>query len=305
MTFAEITQTKGWRNFMAKLYGIGASVVIIGALFKIMHWPGAGPMLIAGLGTEACIFFFSAFEPLHEEDDWSLVYPQLAGLEPNEPQKKVGGSAVSIFDEKLLASAKNAPELFEKLTAGLANIGNTAAKISDVSEMVKASNGYTQSLNAATKSVGDLSDVYKKSATEVGTTTGAIKQSFDSLNFSVDGLSQSYGKVSKSVTDGGDQIAKAYKNLAEQLTVTVDFSQVNKGNQSYNEKLTILNKNLSALNAIFELQLEGGLDNMMEDLKGGVDEAKKYKDGVTNLAQKVQALNTIYGNMLAAMNVAK
>ena len=53
MGIAEITQGKGWKNFMAKLYGLGASVVIIGALFKIQHWSGAGIMLTIGLGTEA------------------------------------------------------------------------------------------------------------------------------------------------------------------------------------------------------------------------------------------------------------
>jgi gliding motility-associated protein GldL len=276
-----------------------------------MHWPGAGPMLIAGLGTEAVIFFFSAFEPLHEEDDWSLVYPQLAGLEPNDPKVK-SSTSVSIFDEKLLASTKNAPELFEKLTKGLSSLGETASmlgtsssQMSKITDAVTATNGYVQSLNTASKSVGELSDVYKKNATEVGTSTGTFKQSIEGLNFSVEGLSESYGKVSKSVTEGGAQIAKAYKSLSDQLTVTVDFSQVNKGNQSYNEKLSLLNKNLSALNAIFELQLEGGLDNMMNDLKGGVEEAKKYKDGIASLAQRVQALNTVYGNMLAAMNVAK
>jgi hypothetical protein len=84
MGLAQITQSHAWKNFMAKLYGIGASVVIVGALFKIMHWPGAGPMLIAGLGTEAIIFFFSAFEPLHEELDWTLVYPQLSGLDEGD-----------------------------------------------------------------------------------------------------------------------------------------------------------------------------------------------------------------------------
>jgi gliding motility-associated protein GldL len=51
--------SKGWKKFMAKLYGFGAAVVIVGALFKIMHWPGADAMLIAGLGTEALIFFIS------------------------------------------------------------------------------------------------------------------------------------------------------------------------------------------------------------------------------------------------------
>ena len=68
-----IVRSKGYKNFMSKLYGWGASAVIIGALFKINHWPGAVPMLILGMGTEAVIFFLSAFEPLHIEWDWSLV----------------------------------------------------------------------------------------------------------------------------------------------------------------------------------------------------------------------------------------
>ena len=70
--------SKGWKKFMAKLYGIGAAIVIMGALFKIMHWPFAGPMLVVGLSTEAVIFLFSAFEPIHEDPDWTLVYPELA-----------------------------------------------------------------------------------------------------------------------------------------------------------------------------------------------------------------------------------
>ena len=63
---------------MAKLYGFGAAVVIVGALFKIMHWPFSGPMLIVGLGTEAIIFIFSAFEPIHEDPNWEHGYPELA-----------------------------------------------------------------------------------------------------------------------------------------------------------------------------------------------------------------------------------
>ena len=67
MSLAELVQSSGWKNFMAKLYGLGASVVIIGALFKIQHWPFAGTMLTVGLFTESIIFFFSAFEPLHKK----------------------------------------------------------------------------------------------------------------------------------------------------------------------------------------------------------------------------------------------
>ena len=80
MNVSELVQSAGWKNFMAKLYGWGASVVIVGALFKINHWPGGGLVITLGLVTEAVIFFFSAFEPPFTEPDWSLVYPELAGM---------------------------------------------------------------------------------------------------------------------------------------------------------------------------------------------------------------------------------
>lgn len=120
MGIAEITQGKKWKNFMAKLYGIGAAVVIVGALFKIQHWPGAGPMLVVGLGVEAVIFFFSAFEPPHEEVDWSLVYPELAGMHDDDDSeghghgsKRVTGGNGTITQEldRMLEEAKIGPEL--------------------------------------------------------------------------------------------------------------------------------------------------------------------------------------------------
>jgi len=79
-SLADIVESSGWKKFMAKLYGWGASLVILGALFKINHWKGATFFLAVGMITEAIIFFFSAFEPLHEELDWTLVYPELAGM---------------------------------------------------------------------------------------------------------------------------------------------------------------------------------------------------------------------------------
>ncbi|MBE0652481.1 MAG: gliding motility protein GldL, partial [Bacteroidales bacterium] len=91
---------------MSKLYGIGASVVIVGAMFKLMHWNGASLMIVVGLTTEAIIFFFSAFEPLHEELDWTLVYPELAGMsDPDEldemREENLSGRGVGLqkFDE--------------------------------------------------------------------------------------------------------------------------------------------------------------------------------------------------------------
>lgn len=85
---SEIVQGSGWKNFMKYLYGWGASIVILGALFKILHLKGATIMLMFGMGIEAIIFFFSAFEPIHEEVDWTLVYPELAGMSDEEELRK-------------------------------------------------------------------------------------------------------------------------------------------------------------------------------------------------------------------------
>ena len=78
MNLTELVQSKRYKRFMAYVYGWGASVVLLGALFKINHYPYASEMLLVGLSVEALIFFLSAFEPLHEQYDWSLVYPELA-----------------------------------------------------------------------------------------------------------------------------------------------------------------------------------------------------------------------------------
>src|SRR5215210_5223473 len=108
MGLSEFTQGKKFKVLMARLYGWGASVVIIGALFKIQHYKGAGFALVLGLSTEAVIFFFSAFEPPHEDVDWSLVYPELAGMhDPGYEKgklKKIDPAAQAL--DKMLADAK-------------------------------------------------------------------------------------------------------------------------------------------------------------------------------------------------------
>ncbi|MGE5349695.1 MAG: gliding motility protein GldL, partial [Actinomycetota bacterium] len=134
MGLSELVHTSKWKAFMSKLYGWGASVVIIGALFKIQHYPFAGLLLSVGLITEAIIFFFSAFEPLKEEPDWKLVYPQ---LDPNYSGEELGfaavggggyggggGAGLSQFD-KMLADAGITPAVFDSLSQGLKKLTET------------------------------------------------------------------------------------------------------------------------------------------------------------------------------------
>lgn len=298
MNLTELVQSSGWKNFMSKLYGLGAAVVIIGALFKIQHWPLAGTLLSVGLITEALIFFFSAFEPLHEEVDWTLVYPELAGIEDDEGldqiSRSVGrgsSSALEKFDA-LLEQGQITPDLFNKLGKGLSKLSETTEKLSDISDAGAATNDYVNNI--------------KQAAITVNSYTESYAQSTEELKDSVARLSGSYDKTANLITESGSN----YQQLSE------SFSLIEGGSKSYGEQLESLNKNLSALNAVYELQLQGtdshlktsdalykNLDEMMSDLQDTVEDTKKYREEVSKLSENLSALNTVYGNMLSAMNV--
>ena len=163
MAFKEFSESRKYKNFMAKVYGIGASIVLVGALFKLTHWGGgfANIMLAIGLLTEAVIFFFSAFEPAHLEPDWSLVYPELWDLYHGDgpaPQttkptvtrtnnvvgnNNVNNDAITEHLNEMFEKANINSVTMERLSMGLTRLGENAAKIADVSEAVAATSNYT------------------------------------------------------------------------------------------------------------------------------------------------------------------
>ena len=132
----QITEAKWYKLMMPKLYGWGAAVVILGALFKIEGLPYASQMLMVGLGLESIIFFFSAFEKQHEEPDWSLVYPELANMEDPKAAKR---PAQQLDDA--LAKAKIDNELVESLNEGLRAFGESAKQLN---ETVSAAAGISE-----------------------------------------------------------------------------------------------------------------------------------------------------------------
>lgn len=304
MNLSELTSSKKYKKFMGFVYGWGAAIVMVGALFKIQHYPGAGPMLVIGLLTEAFIFFLSAFEPPHEEVDWSLVYPELAGVgeEINISDKKAAVSSKKSALEKFDAMIENAeitPELFEKLGSGLKNLNVTAEKLHDVSDATVATNNYVANFEKASEKVSQFADAYGSSASK--------------LNTQADQLASSYEKSASIVSTSGESLASAYNRLTESMNKELEMSTG--GGQTYNEQLSIMNKNLTALNAVYELQLQGtneqmeasktlysGLDEILNNLKQSAEDTKRYREEISKLSHNLAAMNTVYGNMLSAMN---
>jgi hypothetical protein len=214
-SIGNITEAKWYKAMMPKLYGWGAALVIIGALFKIEHLPGASLMLILGLSTEAIIFFFSAFEKPPVETDWSLVYPELAHMEDPNAAKR---PAQQLDDA--LAKAKIDNELIESLNEGLRSFGDSA------------------------------------------------------------------------------------KQLNETVTAASGISE-------YNSQIQEGVKNMNALNSLYELQLQTSNQQMeattlfLQNLQSSVDDSKKFQEQVSSLADNLEQLNKVYGNMLTAMNPNK
>jgi hypothetical protein len=157
--------SKRFKNFMAKLYGWGAAVVILGAMFKILHLKGADLMLVVGLTTEAVIFFFSAFEKPSEEVDWTLVYPELAGMQDDEDFERSSGQGSNRLSstqelDKMLEDAKIDGELIESLGNGLRKFGDAANRMTETSEAVAATQDYEQQLTLASKNMESLNALY-------------------------------------------------------------------------------------------------------------------------------------------------
>jgi gliding motility-associated protein GldL len=268
--------SKAWKKFMAKLYGIGAAIVIVGAMFKIQHWPGASAMLVGGLTIEAIIFFFSAFEPQHEEPDWSLVYPELAlpdeaklSLKEQNKGKKsnIGGGGAGAGAglasqlDNMLVEAKIEPELIASLGEGMRTFSTNAKELSNVTAAASASTEYAQTLKSAADKVSALSDTY--------------------------------AQASESLTGLTDQA---------------------KNGASAGAQLQKMSQNLESLNGMYELQLSemektrvmfGDMSALVQNLADSVEDTKAYKENIAELSKNLKTLNNVYSNMLNAMGTAR
>jgi gliding motility-associated protein GldL len=245
----------------------GATVVIVGLMFKILHWPGATWFITGGLSAEAILFFLLGFQRDAVELDWKRAYPELdEDYEGDLPKstKKIGGdnfSNTAALDQ-MLAEAKIGPELIGSLATGLRTFGDKVSSISRVTDAGDATIAFTAKVKEATSS-------------------------YDKLNVAFE---------------------KASGNLAEIASTSVD-------SKTYHEQVNKMAKNLSALNAVYELELQDSSNHLksmnkfyqdmsttMKNFNESVSDSKQFKDEVARLAKNLSTLNSIYGNMLSAMN---
>jgi len=277
----------GFKKIVAMAYGIGAAVVILGALFKIMHWPGANEMLIAGMGTEVLIFMISAFEPTYEEYQWERVYPHLMDESSIEVFKSndasagfgsggngaggFGGGAIGGGNGNSLMALDNAlskanfdGDMLERLGSNLEKLSLNIGSMNSVADVANATEGYSEAARNASASMVNLQSVFEKSA-------------------------------------------ESAKNLAISTS----------GTQEYQEQIQLVTKNLTQLNSIYQIELQdannhiknlnrfvGNLSEAMSSLESTKNDALNLKDNMNALSKSLSSLNNIYGGMLTAMRTA-
>ncbi len=213
-----MAQSKASKRFMNMAYGLGASIVIIGALFKITHFeigPLTGNVMLAiGLITEAVIFAISAFEPVDDDLDWSLVYPELAGGrgigKGKKDQPKDAEGILSKKLDEMLKDAKIDSELMSSLGESIRGFEGAAKGMAPTAEAMNSTKKYSEEMALAAAQMESLNNLYKVQVEsssrqaeineQVAANAGKLKEQMESLATNLSSLNGVYGGMLSAMT---------------------------------------------------------------------------------------------------------
>jgi len=276
--FFESNRGKYIKNLIV---GVGAGIVLLGALFKLQHWPGAGIMLTVGMSIEAFIFSLLGILPPAKDYYWERYYPNLDEnphveaartgipfIEPEQPLGAGGGAggvaggpgAFAKLDEMMEEANITVPNL-ERLNENFQKFGQAVNQMKDITNLTAATGAYTQEVNEATGALSEMKNTFL----------------------------------------GASQTLKSFNDAADDTT-------------QFHTQVQVLSKNLGSLNQIYEVELQdannhlkamnkfyGNLVTASDAMAASADDAMAAKHEIATLSSNLSALNTVYGNMLSAM----
>ena len=288
------------------LYSIGASIVILGALFKLLHITGADLMLILGMGTEAAIFFISAFDEPAREPNWENVYPGIYNKTLTVEEK------MAIADRRAKQDA--ALERVAESAANLGNAGNggNGGGTTIIGGGVPA--GGTIIIGGVS---GNLSNEGASSVNTGASSTGVSGQMAGNLSNAPLVASGNIG-VTPEQADQVTAATQKYVNQLNEISASLEkLSAAMAGvgnNDNYADQISQLNRNIQGLNTIYEIQLKSvssqlstieevnrGLNNIRSLYENGANDSYKIRQESDQLARNLQQLNEVYARMLQAM----
>ncbi len=307
--FRQWYEKESTKRLVNIFYSVGASVVIIGALFKIMHWPGAGVVLTAGMLTEAFLFFLSVFDKVHVDYKWDNIFPGLLAKEP-APLTSFGQETVEgAHPNRILTSdgpvqpatsvsggrsggSQNLPSIAEEdvklLEEGIKNIGSTAKQLASIGKVADSTSDLTANMSRASEAAAQFAG------------------SQSTLAAASDGLGQAYQNIINDMVNTGtnfnSRLGQAYDAIVN------DMKNAAANTQAYGSNMQALNTQMASLNSAYELQLQNisniaaEINKLQQATASTVAAAQKYTEGTEKLAAQIADLNKVYGGMLNALN---
>ncbi len=269
------------KKVVGSVYSLGASIVIIGALFKILHWPGASFMLMIGMFTEAILFSLGVLDDPHPDLHWDHIFPALTDKDKDPLVNHLGGGVGGGATSAGMASVTPLKDADVKaMSEGLKNISEAANQIAGISKVAGLTDSFAKNLETASNAASQF----------------ATKQ--------------------QNLDAASNALLASYSGITENMTTVQANTKV------YVEKAESINKNLGAINSVYEIQLKNiqsqteaveqqtlkisavaaDVDKVQKAMAVSAVDIEKYKDETGKLAQKVVDLNAIYGNMLNAIN---
>ena len=284
-SFDEVWNSPKVKRIIGAVYSLGASVVIIGAMFKILHLPGAGVTLGIGMVTEAILFAIGIFDAPHVDYHWDHVFPALTAKEPNPLNYNgtIGGNGLSgggNFGGPMLPGMEKLSESEAKsLTESIKNMSETAAQLANISRVAGLTDSYASNLNKASEAAALF----------------AAKQT--------------------KLDEASNSLLSSYSGIASNMASAQDNTK------AFAERASELSKNLGSINTAYELQLKGiqsqasaiesqnakinAVTTEFEKLQSAVNASAKnmdaYRTMTDQLAKNISDLNNVYGNMLNAL----
>ena len=284
-SFDEVWNSPKVKRIIGAVYSLGASVVIIGAMFKILHLPGAGVTLGIGMVTEAILFAIGIFDAPHVDYHWDHVFPALTAKEPNPLNYNgtIGGNGLSgggNFGGPMLPGMEKLSESEAKsLTESIKNMSETAAQLANISRVAGLTDSYASNLNKASEAAALFAEKQTK------------------------------------LDEASNSLLRSYSGIASNMASAQDNTK------AFAERASELSKNLGSINTAYELQLKGiqsqasaiesqnakinAVTTEFEKLQSAVNASAKnmdaYRTMTDQLAKNISDLNNVYGNMLNAL----
>ena len=268
----------GVQATVGMVYSLGAAVVIVGALFKIQHWPGAGVMLTAGMLTEVLLFAIGIFEKPHATYHWEHVFPALVEEEA-KPLNVVGGGAIGGGVPGIPGMEKLSDEDAAKITESIKNMSETAAQLANISRVAGLTDSYANNLQKASEA-----------AAQFATKQQGLDEATNTLLSSYKGIADNMLAAEDKTKSFAEKANELSKNLG---SINTSYELQLKGIQAQAAAIEAQSGKINAVTAEFE-KLHTAVSASSKNMDA-------YKQMTDQLAKNVSDLNNVYGNMLNAI----